>query len=73
VHELAEISDGCQQSNVNSCQSFVYYLAYNRVGRHKPNVSSEFIQQLKYTHVQNIVEALLTALIFWEGTNQNEY
>jgi hypothetical protein len=23
--------------------------------------------------VQNIVEALLTALIFWEGTNQNEY
>jgi hypothetical protein len=23
--------------------------------------------------VQNVVEALLTALIFWEGTNQNEY
>lgn len=58
---------------MNSCQSFVYYLAYNRVGGHKPNVTSEFIQQLKYTHMQYVVEALLTALIFWEGTNQNEY
>jgi hypothetical protein len=39
MHELAEVSDGCQQCYMYSCQSFIYYLADDCVGRYKPNVA----------------------------------
>ena len=47
MHKLAEVCDRCQKGNVDSCQPFVYYLADDRVGRNKPNFTSQFVQQLK--------------------------